>query len=124
MAGVDGVTVVEQSTIFGDTRTVAANGKPLTRDQQTAWDMVSETVGGVTADEVGALLHSRLATRWAHPADQRCVYCGTRGNQVLRSVALRPLVVRRRVSGKWEPRERQPAPPLEPLPDGEWEDLF
>lgn len=115
---------VEQPDLLGAVHTIGANGRPLKPAQQVAYNLVRDTPGGVTADEVGAALHERLTTRWQHPADQRCLYCGDRGKQVLGSKAVGPLVIRRK-GGKYELRNpesttRAPAD----LPGDSWEDLF
>lgn len=88
--------------------------KPLTGRQQLAWDYVRGH-DGVTADEVGALLHSQPDRKRPHPADEPCDWCRRDGRSVLRSMALRPLVTGRR-DGRWyvrnpEDRVRAPEPP-------------
>lgn len=70
----------------------------MTPHQRTAWQMVTSTPGGVYADEIGARVHS-------HSDDERCNFCGTQGMAICRSKALRGLVIRRKATGKWEPRE-------------------
>lgn len=113
-----------QQSLLGPDRTLnPATGRPLTPDQEEALRLVRETPGGVTADEVGACLHERLTTRWQHPADQRCNFCASRGKQVLKSKGLRPLVIMRRASSRWEMRDGSTPPvvtvsaQLDGLPD-------
>ena len=98
----------------------------LTERQRAAYDLVRSTVGGVTADEVGARLH---ALKGRHPDDVRCQWCAREGLSVLRSVAVAPLVVRRRVSGRYEPRNppdkpQEPSAQLADLPGESFEDIF
>jgi hypothetical protein len=77
---------------------------PVLRErQQLVWDWIREVPGGLTADEVGALLHSR---KGKHGPDERCQWCTAEGRSALQTVALRQLLVRRRDSGRWEPREK------------------
>lgn len=92
-----------QLTLDG-TRTTGANGRPLTSRQQLAWDYVTSIVGGCTVDEVGAWLHAHRGRR-PHSVDVRCEFCATAGRDVLESAALKPLLIRRRCSRKYEPRE-------------------
>jgi hypothetical protein len=74
----------------------------LTARQQAAWDLVRGTAGGCTAEEVGYHLHT---LKGKHGVATTCTYCASEGLSVLRSKALRPLVIRRR-TGLWEPREK------------------
>lgn len=120
--------MIEQPNIFGQASTIAANGKPLTPRQQRAFDLVRSTPGGITADELGAQLH---ADAGKHHPDSRCNWCVQTGKDVLDSKAVGPLVVRRRVSGRYEPRDGHGAPAmpessqqLDELPGESWEDLF
>ena len=73
----------------------------LTEHQQTAWDLVRSVPGGCFADEVGAAVH---AAAGRHSVDERCDWCCVRGKQLLGSKALAALVIRRRATSKWEPR--------------------
>lgn len=91
---------VEQTTLDGTAVTIS-NGKQLTPRQQLAYNLVRAAERGVDTDEVGALLHER---KGKHPADARCRFCGDEGRAVLTSVALKPLVTRRRATGRWHPR--------------------
>jgi len=74
----------------------------LTPRQEWAWRIVCASAGGATAQEVGALLHSVKGKHWV---TDPCEWCTSEGLSVLRSKALRPLVIRRR-TGLWEPREK------------------
>lgn len=94
----------------------------LTPRQQAAWDLVRSTPGGVHAATVGANWHA-LTNRF-DPAYQR-----EDGLSVLRSKALRPLVIRRKATGKWEPRNpndraNRPSVQTSELAGDTWEDLF
>lgn len=70
----------------------------LTPNQQLAWDYVRER-DGVTADEVGALIHSQPDRRRSHGVDERCDWCARDGRQVLASKAVKPLVTYKRNAG-------------------------
>jgi hypothetical protein len=85
----------DQPTLFKAPKPVAVNLKP---NQQTAWDLIRSTPGGVTADEIGAAIHQHTDQR------PRCDYCTLAGRQTATSVALKELVVYRRASRKYEPR--------------------
>jgi hypothetical protein len=94
-----------------------APAKPLTDRQQLAFDYVRER-NGVTADEVGAYLHS-CKERRPHSIDDRCDYCARDGRGVLISKAVAPLVTYRRDPGgslyvARNPADviREPAPPM------------
>lgn len=126
MAG--GVTD-QQPSLFKPPAPVAVIGKLTTRQMQ-AWDYIRSVPGGVTADEIGALLHSLREDRWAHSTDARCDYCATTGREVATSAGLKPLVVRRR-GGKYEPRRVEDravveavAAPITELRGDSWEDMF
>ena len=70
--------------------------------QAFALDLVRQAGhDGVTAEEVGAAWH---AHKGKHPVDRYCDWCLDTGRSVLQTKALRGLVVRRRISGRWEPR--------------------
>lgn len=97
---------VEQTTLDGRAVTIS-NGKQLTARQQLAYDMVRAADRGVDADEIGAALHQ---IRGKHHADARCRFCGDEGRAVLTSVALKPLVTRKRATGRWHPRNPADAP--------------
>jgi len=70
----------------------------LTERQQAAWDYVRSVPGGVTATAVGRNWYA-LTGRGHVPS----VWHVGEGQDVLRSVALKPLVIRRQ-TGLWEPR--------------------
>lgn len=94
--------MIEQPDITGNVHTIGATGKPLTAKQQRAYDLAKNTPGGITADELGAVFH---ADRGRHHPDSRCEFCASEGKGVLESKAVGPLVVRRRASGRYEPRD-------------------
>jgi hypothetical protein len=75
----------------------------LTARQESAWTYLKSRAGGCTTVELGAYLH---ALRGKHPDSQPCLYCGSEALSVLRSKALRPLVIHRRTRGVWEPRAK------------------
>lgn len=66
----------------------------LTPRQQLAYQYLRDH-DGVTADEVGAWLHTHRDKK-PHSVDERCDYCARDGLSVLRSKALTPLVTYRR----------------------------
>jgi hypothetical protein len=74
----------------------------LTERQALAWACI-RCIAGITAEELGAILHANK-TPAAHDVDSRCRFCKDEGLSILRSVALKPLVIRRRATGLWEPR--------------------
>lgn len=78
--------------------------------QQLVLQLLEHHPDGLTADEVGAHIHHH---RGKHTPDERCDYCAQEGNNVLRSKALKPLVTRRRGSGRWQLRT-VPAEPAGP----------
>jgi hypothetical protein len=73
----------------------------LTARQESAWTYLRSRAGGCTTVELGAYLH---ALKGKHPDREPCLYCGSEALSVLRSKALRPLVIHRRKLGVWEPR--------------------
>jgi hypothetical protein len=90
----------------------------MTPNQQTAWALITSTPGGVYADEIGAKVHP-------HDDDARCDYCATTGIALCKSKALRGLVIKRKATRRWEPREaryraQESTSQLAELPD----DLF
>ncbi len=70
----------------------------MTPNQLVAWQLICSTPGGVYADEIGAKVHT-------HDDDQRCEYCATTGTSLCRSKRLRGLVIRRKGTRRWEPRD-------------------
>lgn len=105
--------MADQLDIGGSNHTLGATGKPLTDKQQRGYDLVRETAGGITADELGAQLH---ADRGKHHPDSRCQWCTEEGMGVLGSKAVGPLVIRRRGSGRFEPRDGSGTPSLPVVP--------
>ena len=68
-----------------------------TDNQRTAWTLITSTPGGCHAEEIGQAVHGH--------AEGFCNWCGTQGTAICRSKALRGLVIRRKATGRWEPRE-------------------
>jgi hypothetical protein len=101
--------------------------RALTEKQQRGYDHAKSTPGGITADELGAIEHE---LRGRHSRDLRCDFCAREGKSVLESVALKPLLVRRRESGRYEPRDGSGTPlvpqaaQLSELAGESWEDMF
>lgn len=119
--------MTDQISLTGNDATITPAGKPLPVKQQRAFDLVRTTPGGITADELGAVFH---ADRGKHHPESRCEFCSKEGTSVLESVAVRPLVVRRKASGRWEARDGSTPPvvqassQLSELPGETWEEMF
>jgi len=99
--------------------------RPLTERQQTIYQLVCSIPGGISADELGALLHER---RGSHNAGERCEHCAIDGKRALRERGIRQRVIRR-TGSLYEAREkadRAETPTLQQaLLAGEtWEDMF
>lgn len=74
--------------------------QPLPPNQDTVMRLLNRHLPqGITGDEAGAAVH---AQRGKHPADERCVFCGQDGKQVLRALARKGLATGRR-DGYWTP---------------------
>lgn len=101
--------MTDQIRIDGAASTIGATGKPLTEKQQRGFDLAKSTPGGITADELGAIEHE---LRGRHHRDTRCVHCAHEGIGVLESKAVGPLLVKRRASGRYEPRDGSGTPVL------------
>lgn len=86
--------------------------KPLTRNQQLAWDYIRER-SGVTADEIGAYIHAHRDTR-PHSVDVRCEWCAKTGRQTAQSKGLKPLVTYKRAPGGRLYIARDPADRVRP----------
>jgi hypothetical protein len=82
--------VTEQLALTDGEFLLESKEKPLTDRQQLAWQFV-RMHDGVSADEVGALLHAHKDRR-PHGVDDRCQFCARDGRSVLTSKALQPLV--------------------------------
>lgn len=102
-----------------DQGTLERAAKPLTSNQQLAFDYIRER-DGVTVDEIGAYLHAHRDKR-PHGVDQRCEWCAKTGRQTVQSKALKPLVTYRRAPGGYlyiarnpADRVRAPQPEYEP----------
>lgn len=67
---------------------IPAAPRPLT-DRQAAVLQALHAAGtdGLDTDAAGAIAHTLKAGRWAHPADQRCLYCGKDGRAILARLA-------------------------------------
>lgn len=75
----------------------------LTAQQQLALERLRQAgADGLSADEVGALAHSVMESRWRHPEGERCVYCGQRGLQLLRALRAKGLVRYRARLKRWQ----------------------
>lgn len=72
-------------------------GKPLTRNQQLAWEYIRER-SGVTADEIGAHIHAHRDQR-PHSVDARCEWCAKTGRQTAESKGLKTRVTYKRAPG-------------------------
>jgi hypothetical protein len=96
---------LQQPDLFGN------EPRELSDRQQAAYDLVCNTPGGVTADEVGANWH---AIKGKHHPDVRCQFCADDGASVLRTKALAGKVVRRR-GGQWEPSPADSATVTDPV---------
>lgn len=82
--------------------------KPLTVNQQHAWDIIRHTPGGVTAEQVGAYIHSTRDTR-PHPTTDPCQWCEKTGRQTVESKGLAPFVTYSNADGNRVYRPRRPA---------------
>lgn len=70
----------------------AATGA-MTAHQQTVWQAVKESEGGITPTEAGRRIH---ASTGAHTEDVSCQFCRSTGRAVLDNLRDRQLVKRRR----------------------------
>lgn len=90
----------------------------LTLRQSMTLDLVRAAhPDGIEASEAGAHLHSMKEGRWAHSADERCLYCGSEGKSVLEALKAKGLVRFRRAKGQ-EPARWLLARGTEPKPRG------
>jgi len=79
--------------------------RELTERQAAIYALACSVPGGVSADELGALMHSRLADPVRrHSADDRCLFCGRDGARALREKAIRERLIRR-AGALYEPRD-------------------
>lgn len=74
--------------------------RPLTERQAAIYALICSVPGGVSADELGAMMHE---ARGSHAAGDRCEWCGRDGARALREKAIRSRLVRR-VGALYEPR--------------------
>lgn len=117
--------MIEQPPLFTASDTILPLQR-LTDRQARIYAWIVSTPGGVTSDELGAHMH---ADRGRHGEDDRCQWCAPDGASALQEKALRQRLIRRKVSGRWEPRDEreraaEPSPQLDELPGESWEDLF
>jgi hypothetical protein len=77
---------------------------PKLTPQQTLVLARLEAAGadGLHADEVGAIAHSVMESRWQHHEGERCEYCAQRGLQLLRSLRAKGLVRYRAKLKAWQ----------------------
>ena len=73
--------------------------KPLTARQQIIGHLIERAADGLTADEIGAWIHSQ---RGYHGDLDRCINCGRDGLRAMREKALAQRFTRRRLSGRYE----------------------
>ena len=87
-----------QSTLFGVDQVVQ-----LTNRQQRVLDALHAAgQDGLHADEAGALAHEMKHGRWAHPNQERCVYCAGDGLAILRRLKEHGLARYRSKSKIWQ----------------------
>jgi hypothetical protein len=67
----------------------------LTPRQRAVYELVLSTEGGITADEAGAVAHEQREKR-PHHRDERCLYCGEDGRQILHALRAKGFVRGRR----------------------------
>jgi hypothetical protein len=94
---------------------------PKVTAQQAAVLAALEQAGedGLHADECGAIAHELMESRWAHPRDTRCQFCGQRGLQVLKRLRTLGLTRYRARNKAWQACN---LPQAAPEPDG-WDAL-
>lgn len=100
--------------------------RPLTERQQRIYTLICSKPGGLTAVELGQILHSG---RGRHPVDDQCEFCGRDGMRSIKERGIRQRVIRRQ-GGVYEaidPDDRADAKPslqLVELPGDSFEDIF
>jgi hypothetical protein len=99
----------------------------LTARQALALAFCRSIEGPVQGDEIGAALHEDRLARGGrgHSRDERCQWCGDEGRDMARTLVGKGVL--KRVSGGFEPREREgERPPSSQIgPDDEWpEEMF
>lgn len=99
--------------------------RPLTDRQQWIFGLIVDVgAEGITADELGALMHARHGK---HPAGERCQFCGSAGLQALRERAIAERVVKRGRTS-WiavgAPGVEESSSQLTELPGTSFEDIF
>lgn len=84
---------------------VAAVPKLTVRQARALELLTAAGHDGLHADELGARMHEEKNDRWAHPRDQRCVYCGQTGTELLHALRNKGLATYRRaknsIPGAW-----------------------
>jgi hypothetical protein len=115
---------VSQDALFPQPKPVAVL-RALTARQAEIYAFVCSIPGGITADELGALLHD---ARGKHAADARCEFCGRDGARALRERGIAQRVIRRTGSiyEAREPADRAdpPSAQIAALPGESWEEIF
>lgn len=110
----------DQPNLFKPPKPVAML-RPLTDRQARHYALICSKPGGVTAVELGQMLH---AGHNRHAVDVQCEWCGQDGMRAIKERGIRQRVVRR-PGGVYEPvavadRSSEPSSQLTELPD----DLF
>lgn len=121
---------VQQEHLFKLGKPVAPL-RALTERQAAIYKLVCATPDGITALELGAILHAQSGR---HAADAFCEWCGQDGSRTLKEKAIRTRLVRR-PQGIYEPRDHAdwtgkaepvgpPSAQLDVLPGETFEDMF
>lgn len=116
-----------QDPLFAQPKPVAPL-RGMTARQARIYELVCSMPGGITAPELGALMH---ADSHRHHPERQCEFCGQDGARALREKAIKQRVVRR-VAGVYEARvaadQAQPEATerlqIDELPGESFEDLF
>jgi hypothetical protein len=119
---------VTQDALFTDQP--LAPMRALTARQAAIFQLICESPQGLTAPELGQLLHAQSRR---HHADDVCEWCGQDGQRALREKAIRQRVIRRatgiyepRIASDWTGRATlgKPSAQLRELAGTTWEDAF
>lgn len=100
--------------------------RPLTTRQQRIYTLICSKPGGLTAVELGQIMH---AGHGRHTVTDQCEFCGRDGMRSIKERGIRQRVVRRQ-GGVYEavdPADRADAKPslqLVELPGDSFEDIF
>lgn len=86
---------------------------PKLTDRQAAVLQAVQAAGldGLHADEAGAVAHALKEGRWRHGRDERCAFCGSDGNAILRRLRTLGLVKYRLRTGWVAVGAAKPDPP-------------